>query len=235
MIEPKYSGTSRRTLWILICVLGVLCVTLGISQKKAHEQSDAQADEVQNALALLRRLERTQNEQDRKLSHFASAPVAVRAPETRQREREADIRETDGPGTDARLLPSRELTSGELTEAEQAHVAVLEDKFEEATGGLPSEQTKSLDTRVRYGLRGLGRLHSIACRETICRVETLHQDLQSYEAYVTKAYLSTDQTAPEANGPWQGAAYIAPVERSDRGIVAVAYLARDNGALPSAP
>jgi hypothetical protein len=113
--------------------------------------------------------------------------------------------------------------------------ALVHDTLEQSFGSQANdgawamEARRSLETKLA-DLPAASRLRSIACRSTLCRVETIH-DRYSDARDFTSRFASLDQR------PWAGGFYTGPIsEDSQNGAVTfVTYLVREGVELPPIP
>ena len=115
-------------------------------------------------------------------------------------------------------------------DAEEAYLAFVTEAFDAELSDPRWSAAGELRPKLTAALPPGSVLRSLDCRTSLCRVETVHANHETYRAF-------TDHFAPTATRPalWSGAGYFqvthAP-ERPGDELVAVAYLGR--GSLPTA-
>jgi hypothetical protein len=89
---------------------------------------------------------------------------------------------------------------------------------------------RTAEARIVGAIPKTSEVRSIECRASMCRIETVHQDLDHYQQYVHRAFMD-----PETH-LWNGGFFATLLGEPTEGrVTTVAYLARDGEALPSMP
>lgn len=70
-------------------------------------------------------------------------------------------------------------------------------------------------------------LASISCRQSLCRVESLHTSLEGFHAYVKSSYQAEDRPL------WNGAFTALVTEQSEAGVKAVSFIAKEGSDIPA--
>jgi hypothetical protein len=146
--------------------------------------------------------------------------AAVRAGASPSRPEVPPLKEAAEPPTAPELSPEEERAANE------AYIAKLRDSMESqfATEKTDPKWSGTATAEIRNkalpGLAGTSRLRSLECRESVCRLETSHQDNRTFQEFITKSLSS-----PEFG--WEGPMLFAPVRTEASGeIVTVAFLSR---------
>jgi hypothetical protein len=88
----------------------------------------------------------------------------------------------------------------------------------------------SVESRLRRSLPAGATLHSVECHASLCRIETAHENLDEYQAFIEQTFMKVETQL------WNGASYSTPTEdgAAERGfpVAIVSYLAREGRALP---
>lgn len=105
------------------------------------------------------------------------------------------------------------------------YFAYVETEFANAPVDAKWDPARELGMKLRQVMPPGSAVTSLACRASMCRLETSHRDLDSYRAF-TNGFLPTAGSEPLWAGP---AAFRISSEPSEgRDIVAVAFLGRES-------
>jgi hypothetical protein len=108
----------------------------------------------------------------------------------------------------------------------EEHLAYIETEFGNEVGNAEWNPTNDLRGKLTPILPEGSSIRSLQCRRTMCRVETSHKDLVSYQAFARAFVLPGDNGQPL----WMGASVFnvtTPPGPNDESLVTVAYLARE--------
>jgi hypothetical protein len=86
------------------------------------------------------------------------------------------------------------------------------------------DATRALSTAAPPG----STLGKIECRTNLCRVESTHENLEAFKAYVDASYMSRERTI------WNGGFTAMVTARSATGVTAVTFIAREGQGVPVA-
>ena len=100
-------------------------------------------------------------------------------------------------------MPAPALPSGADAFAAQ-YAAMLEDRFAHDRASPRSAVETELRARIEKQLPPGSRLEAVECRQSLCRVRSLHPDGDAYRAYVARAF-GTDQNTRV----WPGQVWVA--------------------------
>lgn len=89
------------------------------------------------------------------------------------------------------------------------------------------EARRTAETRLAAILPATSKLQSLECRTSMCRIETVHEDPESYQQFVKGAFLDPETKL------WNAGFFSTPLTNPvDGKLVIVSYLARDGEELP---
>ncbi len=148
------------------------------------------------------------------------APVAMPRPPRPAPPRAVDDEPADGPATEDPAPADAVLTTQEVRD----HV---EASFAAAAPAASSDLGQGLDRGVRAALSAGSSVRSVECRGSLCRVETVHPDVDDFRDFMRRAFQDSTRIA---NGP----AFVSLVDEPEPGqpVVAVAYVGREGSRLP---
>ena len=82
------------------------------------------------------------------------------------------------------------------------------------------------DARLGAALPASSALRSVECRSSLCRIETVHPDMEHYQRFFQRAFVDQDTRA------WNGAVTTAELtEAGDGSVHVISYLAREGSPL----
>jgi len=113
---------------------------------------------------------------------------------------------------------------------ELEYSAQLEDKFRsQASDPSWSQKATGEVTRALAGdLTQGSRLGTVECRTDLCRVETSHDSLKAYQAFLQSALLSREKKL------WNAGLSTQVLSQSQAGLAAVTFIAKEGQAVPLA-
>jgi hypothetical protein len=89
------------------------------------------------------------------------------------------------------------------------------------------EARRTAETRLSVILPETSKLQALECRTSMCRIETVHQGLESYRQFVQDAFMNPETKL------WNGGFFLIQLaDPVDGKLVTIAYLARDGAKLP---
>lgn len=197
---------------------------------RAVDQQLAQLDQERSALKNLSRslkAERVQMQDYRRalaMHTEHSAPVASRVARRPPASAAADAE------VDARLDPATPSPASEPPPTMEQLSENLQDTFEEH--GDDPAWSRGAEQQIREGfyssIDGRTSLSSVHCNSTMCRIESDHDDMASFQTFAEGTVLNP------GNGLWNGAIFTAVVdgEDDDRSVTALTFIAREGEPLP---
>ncbi|HTE53459.1 MAG TPA: hypothetical protein VK698_21540 [Kofleriaceae bacterium] len=110
----------------------------------------------------------------------------------------------------------------------------MRDTIEESfAADHPDAASRDLAQGLERGVRAVlppgSSVSRLECRSSLCRVETVHANIDEFRTFADRAYMTVDPTRV-SNGPVFAGLVHAPVEGEP--LVAVAYLGREGSVLP---
>jgi hypothetical protein len=140
-----------------------------------------------------------------------------------------------GP-TEAKVSEDQPASGSPPTDDEMR--AQIEASFAGDAQVTPSQdRTPGIEKRVRAVIPAGSAVRSVACRSSLCRIETVHPSVEEYRDFVQRGYLTLDFATRVSNGP-VFVALLAPPGQGQP-VVGVAFLGLDGTTLasltPSAP
>jgi hypothetical protein len=111
------------------------------------------------------------------------------------------------------------------TEIRVRYDAKFNDERADAEWSRASQATAT--TKLSAVLPPSSELKSVECRASMCKIETLHQDVEHYQAFAQSAFMDSTTV------PWNGGFFsTGAVEPGTGKFLAVAYLSREGQELP---
>jgi hypothetical protein len=89
--------------------------------------------------------------------------------------------------------------------------------------GAAREATRAISADLPDGTT----IEKVECRQSMCRVDTVHENAGAFRSFVTDALLSHDRQL------WNGGITSSLRETTDSGVTAVTYIAKDGEAIPA--
>jgi hypothetical protein len=124
----------------------------------------------------------------------------------------------------------------EPSHARRTEPSMIGARLEEHVAQERHDPAWSTDAQRTAGARLVGtipetsELRSIECRASMCRIETVHQDIDHYQPFVYRAFMNQETHL------WNGGFFATLLgDPAKDKVTTVAYLARDGEALPSIP
>jgi hypothetical protein len=186
-----------------------------------HQQSALQRIHAEVS-SLTNSVERLQHTQRNAVAQGFLNKVAAPVPRVNPQERAPQAAPVDS-------APPRESTT-----AHPPDVAKVRDLLETSfTGEQPDPQwvaqaQSTAKTKLTEAMPDTSSVRSIACRSSMCRIETIHEDVQHYQEFVQRAFLNPETKV------WNGGFFSTPLTAPGNGkLVVVSYLARDGADLPA--
>jgi hypothetical protein len=166
----------------------------------------------------------------------ASLSASVDSSRQRADDREsvgAMLRQIAARPTQQEPVPPTTTPAPEAPQARAPTPAEVRDKLDGVFAGeqvdtkWAQEARAKAEGKLAAAMPATSALRSVECRASMCRVETVHEDLGSYRQFVEKAFQDPETRV------WNGGFFSTPVDKRDDGtLVIVAYLAREGEALP---
>lgn len=170
-------------------------------------------------------------------SRVAPAPMAPLVMPRYERPSLAVAIERGKPGPAEPKVSEDQAASRSAPTAEE-----MRDQLEVSFAGeapvTPSQdRTPGIEKRVRAVIPTGSSVRRMECRSSLCRIETVHPNLEEFRDFVQRGYLTLDFATRVSNGPVFVALLAPPVEGQP--VVGVAFLGLDGTTLasltPSAP
>lgn len=209
-------------IWPAIAVLSLLVATMSWCVVRR------QRDEAEQLRGAVRALNQSLDRTDREVARAAAAPP--RALQSVHRESAAPGPSADDAATRSAQAPSftPDVEPGKPQTIDPATLRThLDERFErQADDSAWSAQARELvETKLATAMPPSSVLKSVDCRETMCRIEMIYDDLTQYHAFVRRM-------TPDAL-PWNGTLFSTPLDDPSRGpITFVAFLSREGQQLP---
>jgi hypothetical protein len=90
-----------------------------------------------------------------------------------------------------------------------------------------AEAQSTAEAKLTGAMPETSQVRSIACRSSMCRLETVHEDVEHYQQFVQSAFFNPETKL------WNGGFFSTPLSAPGDGkLVIVSYLARDGEDLP---
>lgn len=213
----------------LLCVLGLFVVLGGFHYLERRDQL-AKIAGLEHQIMLLHA---DASDTERSAGQAYGSPAAPVGSPERPSERtvhtsvDGSVAANDTPSTVEPEAEAEAETSLEVTELrdgiQNAFVTEGRDPWSSGANHL-------VTTKVVASLGSNGRLRSVECRSTMCRVETTHASSRQSRQFARRLFILPGER------PWNGAIFAAPEAASGDSrepVLAVYYLMREGFSLPS--
>jgi len=202
----------------------IACLSLGVVAYVGFDlvaQRKQLAETRTSVASLSRALDEAQRDSAAAARNEARArPVLARAePEV------ARAAAPEDPDEGARPAPTVAQAAPEIGEVR----ARLDQQFanERADADWAGGAQKAAADKFSAALPASSELHALACRASMCKMETVHQDMEHYQRFLQDAFMKP------GGRPWNGGFFssMVPDPTGDK-LVMVSYLAREGEELP---
>ena len=189
----------------------------------SRKELDAIRSEIENLKArnAAGRVYAAQAEERREPEYLAGAPVDLSAQQTLT----ADGHQARSEPRDTRTQEQREADD---IAANVEFATFLDNRFddEQPDSSWSIQAAREVKSAVSGTLPAGSTLGTIECRTNLCRIESTHDSIDSFKAYVDTAYLSRDKKT------WNSGVNALVTARTPSAVTAVTYMAREGRSMP---
>jgi hypothetical protein len=221
----------RAWIWTLLPIFaaasGIIYWKSSPSSPASTPDSRKELDAIRSEIEILKarntagRVYAAQAEERHEPEYQAGAPADLSARPTRT---------TDGHQARSEPLDTRTQEQREADDiaANVEFATFLDNRFddERPDSSWSIQAAREVKSAVSGALPAGSSLGTIECRTNLCRIETTHESIDAFKAYVDTAYLSRDKKT------WDSGVNALVTARTPSSVTAVTYMAREGRSMP---